>query len=341
MSDPVNGLPHIAVIVSNYNCRECLDICLASLLSQDYPDFSVHFMDNASSDGSVEHVARHFPAVKLIANTCNYGFAEGYNRAIKAVDAPCIALVNSDTKALPGWLSALYRGLKESGAAIAGSKICFMEDPGRINSAGKQLTYSGIGTDIGYGMADGPRFGARRETAALCGASMLVDRAVFLALGGFDEDYFILCEDTDLCWRAWLRGWKVVYEPSSVILHRFGEAIGKRESPLRVFYSQRNAILIVVKDFGALRLCASCLVIAGYSLLKAAVFLLTFRFKSLKALLTGTFSALRLLPSTLKKRGLVQSSRAITDRELAKKGFIASFLDSVREYIRVSRVGKG
>lgn len=335
-----NRIPKIAVIVSNYNCWDCLKDCLGSLAAQDYPDYRVFLMDNASTDGSVEFASKAFPQVTIIANHINYGFAGGYNRAVHDVDAEFIAIINSDTIAAKDWLSTLYRGLIEERAAIAGSKICFMEDPRTINSAGKKLTYSGIGTDIGYGMKDGPEFNRRGEIAALCGAAMMFNRAAFLSLEGFDEDYFILCEDTDLCWRAWLSGLRVVYVPRSSVLHRFGESIGKRESPVRVFYSQRNAILIVVKDFGAARLLLSGLVISCYTLLKALLFLFSLKFKSLNALISGTGSALRLLPSTLKKRRLVQSQRVLSDAQLQRKGFILPLTESIREYVRVSGLRK-
>jgi GT2 family glycosyltransferase len=330
--------PEIAIVVSNYKCRSCLQACFDALFAQDYPRFTVYLMDNASDDGSVEFTSQSFPSVKIIAHTANYGFAKGYNLAISGIDAEYIAIVNSDTKAAPDWLSRLYDGMIAENAVMAGSKICFMENPGKINSAGNKLTYSGIGADIGYGMNDCQQFNVRQETVALCGAAMLVKREVFLELGGFDEDFFILCEDTDLCWRAWLSGYKVIYEPSSLILHQFGKAIGKRQTPLRVFYSQRNALLIVLKDFGTLRLLISLFVIADYTMFKLAVSLFTLRLRNFTALLTGTFSALTLLPRTLVKRREVQASRKVTDRELDRRGFIAPLLESVREYVRVSRI---
>lgn len=293
-------------------------------------------MDNASSDGSVAYTAARFPEVKIIAHTQNLGFAEGYNRAINSVHEELVAIINSDTAAEPHWLSGLARALSEKRAHIAGSKICFMENPRKINSAGKKLTYSGIGTDIGYGLEDTPGFDQPRETAALCGAAMIFPRAVFLSLGGFDKDFFILCEDTDLCWRAWLAGYTVTYEPASRVLHRFGQAIGKRETPVRVFYSHRNAILIVIKNFGCWRLFLCGCVIAAYSALKAFLFLITAQWKNLGALLAGTASACKMIPATIRKRAYIQSGRKISDKELERKGFIASLPESVREYLRVS-----
>lgn len=329
----------IAIIVSNYNGKRYLKDCFESLFAQTYQDCEIYLLDNASSDGSVEYTTQFFPTVKILAMEKNYGFAEGYNKAIERVDSEYIAMVNNDTKTDPRWLENLMEVFREyPDAAMAGSKIYFLEKPRILNCAGKKLTYSGTGFDIGYGLKDNERFDKRKLVGGLCGASMLVKREVFRQLGGFDTDYFLLCEDTDLCWRAWLSGYKVIYEPASVIYHRFGECIGKRESPLRIFYSQRNAILTLIKNLGALRLVISLNIVLAYTLVKLVLYALLLKKGNFVALFKGTIAVVPLLRKAMAKRYLIQKQRKIPDRFLEKNGLMASLKEALSEYLRVTKL---
>lgn len=329
----------IAIIVSNYNCQRYLKECFESLLHQTYRDFEIYLLDNASTDDSIKFTSEHFPSVKILAMDKNYGFAEGYNKAIEQVDSEYIAIVNGDTKAEPDWLKNLIRVFNENNdAAIAGSKIYFLDNPGIINSAGKKLTYSGIGFDIGFGLKDSEKFNKKKYVGAICGASMLIKKDIFQNLGGFDKDYFLLCEDTDLCWRVWLNGYKVIYDPSSVIYHKFGESIGKRETSLRIFYSQRNAIISLLKNLGLLRLIISLNITLAYTLIKLVIYTLLLKKENIKALLKGTISVIPMLKITLSKRQVIQKGRKVSDKFLQINGLLASFKEAVLEYLRVNRL---
>lgn len=329
----------VAVIVSNHNCKNCLGDCFDSLLRQTYKNFEIYLLDIASSDGSAEYASGLFPAVKIIALKTNCGFAKGYNLAVSSVKAEYIAFLNSDTKTEPLWLEKLVQSIEQNpDAAIVGSKIYFLNQPGVINSCGKKLTYSGTGFDIGYGLKNGADFDEPKEVGGLCGASLLARKTVFQELGGFDEDYFLLCEDTDLCWRAWLAGYRVIYQPLSIAGHEFGSAIGKRDTPIRIFYTQRNALTTVFKNFAGTRLVFSLVVITAYTALRTLFYLSTGQGKNLKALLAGTVAFFPQMKSTLAKRRFIQTNRKISDVFLSQKGLLASLKESIREYFRVSRL---
>ncbi len=331
-----------ACLVINFNGRRYLEECFSSLLNQSRRDFDIYLVDNSSTDGSVAFTAKNFPLIKIIANTENYGFAQGYNRAIALIDAEYIALVNADTKADPDWFENLIHVFEmDKNIAIAGSKLLFYDHPDTINSAGIKLTFAGIGYDIGFGRKDNGLSGSSRSVGAVCGAAMMVRKSVFSELGGFDPDYFLICEDTDLCWRAWLAGYKVVIEPSSHMFHKFGWKIGGRHSGMRVYYSQKNAIITAVKNLGAARLALSLAIIGGYTLLKLAVYALFLRRESLSALFRATISALIQFPRTLAKRRMIQRKRKITDHFLEREGLLDSFVKAAAEYLRVNALQRG
>jgi GT2 family glycosyltransferase len=328
----------VAVIVSNHDCREYLKDCIESLLAQTYRDFDIYLLDIGSEDGSAEYASGLFPGLKIIALKDNCGFARGYNLAISRVNAEFIAFLNSDTKTDPLWLEKLVRCIEEDPAtAVVGSKIYFLNQPGVINSCGKKLTYSGTGFDIGYGLKNGRNYEGRSDVGGLCGASMLARKKVFQELGGFDEDYFLLCEDTDFCWRAWLAGYRVVYQPLSVVSHEFGSAIGKRDTPARIFFTQRNSLITVFKNFSASRLGFSLAVITAYTALRMLFYLAAGKTNNLKALLCGTLAFLPQLKSSLKKRRDIQNSRKIPDSFFSRNKLLASLGETAQEYFRVRR----
>lgn len=326
-----------ACLVINYNGRSYLQDCFSSLLNQSRCDFDIYLIDNCSTDGSVDFAVKNFPSIKIIANARNYGFAEGYNRAIASIDAEYIALINADTKADPEWFKNLINILEtDQNIAIAGSKLLFYEHPDTINSAGMMLTLAGVSYDIGFGLKDNRANETPRYVGAICGASMMVRKSIFSELGGFDPDYFLLCEDTDLCWRAWLAGHKVALEPSSRMFHKFGGKIGARNSEMRVYYSQRNGLITAVKNLGAGRLALALGVIGGYTLFKLAVYALSLRKENLIALFRATLSALAQFPRTLVKRRFIQQKRKISDRFLEGEKLLDSFWKAAAEYLKVN-----
>ncbi|MCK9594706.1 MAG: glycosyltransferase family 2 protein [Candidatus Omnitrophica bacterium] len=331
-----------AVIVINHNGRDHLQGCFQSLAEQGYTDFQAYLLDNASTDGSRDYTASAFPGVKIIALDKNYGFAGAYNIAADKIDAEYLVFLNNDTRVAAGWLDKLVAAVEKSpDTAIAGSKILFWDAPMAINSAGQKITPAGLSFDIGFGAKDQEEFNTPKTTGSICGASLLIKKSVFRELRGFDGNYFIFCEDTDLCWRAWLAGYKTVYAPQSIVYHKFGSLMGKRDSPARIFYIQRNSILTVIKNFGAARMARSLALILCYTAIKLVLFALQYKPANIKALFKGTFAIFPLLPSTFARRRSIQKNRKIPDRLLETENLMAGFTESFAEYLRVSRLYTG
>ncbi|MBI4321366.1 MAG: glycosyltransferase [Chloroflexi bacterium] len=246
------SLPTISVIVVNYNGRDHLDACFRSLYAIAYPKEKLELIlvDNCSIDGSQEFMSAHFPGVKIIGNPANYGFARANNIGAAEAVGGYVAFLNNDARVDPSWLYELVSTLRRHpSAACAGSKILSW-DGRTVDFVGGYLNFCGFGFQMDYGKphADGA-YGEERYLLFACGASMLIDRQVFLDSGGFDEDYFAFFEDVDLGWRLWLLGHWVVFSPKSIVYHRHHGTAGEL-SPhrLRTLW-ERNSIFTIYKNY--------------------------------------------------------------------------------------------
>ena len=216
----------ISIIVINFNGRKWLKGCFESLEKLDYPEDSLEIImgDNASSDHSVEWMKQHFPKVRVVQFDKNYGFCKANNRCAEQAQGKYLAFLNNDAFVTPGWLKHLLAAIQsESDIRMAVGKILVPDlEGGRVlNGAGGIFLPTG-GIEDGWMEVDAPAYQTRRYTGFGCGAGILVERDFFISTGGFDEYFFYSCEDIDLGLRVWLHGYKVVYEPASIMYHYMG-----------------------------------------------------------------------------------------------------------------------
>lgn len=243
------GRPTATVVVLNWNGRRYLDDCFEALLAQELDGgFEPMLVDNASTDGSVEHVRRRWPDVRVVRCTANLGFAAGNNVGMRTAAGRHVVLLNTDTRVQPGWLSALV-GAAELDPRIGAvtSKLVFMADPGEIQNAGSLLLSDGSGADRGFHERDSGQYQCREEVFGACGAAVLYRREMLEDVGDFDETFFNYYEDTDLNWRMRLRGWKVLYEPAALVHHVHTGSSGEW-SPFFTFHVDRNRLFMILKN---------------------------------------------------------------------------------------------
>ena len=245
----------LSVVVVNWNSRDDLRRCLTSLRQQTYGDLEIIVVDNGSNDGSAEMVAAEFPAVRLLRESENLGFAEACNRGIDASSGPWVAMLNNDAVAEADWARALVD------AAAAAPPVCgmlqslqlFLERPGVINSTGLELARWGAGRDRGSGQPRASRFDAAifcpSAGAAAYRRTMLDE--VKTPAGYFDRDYFMYLEDFDLGWRARLAGWDAQYVAESVVFHKYKGSASRRGRSWLVVLSRTNRIRTLVKNASA------------------------------------------------------------------------------------------
>lgn len=241
--------PQASVIILNFNGMQVIDKCLEAVLAQEVDfDFEVLVVDNASDDGSVEHISHHYPAVRLIANETNLGFAAGNNVGLRSASGNCLVLLNNDTRVRPVWLKSLVE-VADSDPKIGAvtAKVIFAEPPAHIQSAGGLLLSDGSSADRGFGEPDKGQYDQIEEVFGLCGASVLLRRQMLDQVGLFDETFFMYYEDTDLSWRMRSLGWKVVYQPKAVVEHLHATS-SQEWSRFFIFHVDRNRLFVVLKN---------------------------------------------------------------------------------------------
>jgi GT2 family glycosyltransferase len=217
----------VTVVIPNWNGLSHLEECFAALDAQAYRDFEVVFVDNDSADQSVEWVRTNYPTARVISRPDNGGFAKAVNAGVIASTSEYVALLNNDTLADSEWLSQLVDALDANACFdFAASLMLLYYEPGQVNAAGDTysiLKMSGVNRGLGKPIAKYLR--PCRVLGACAGASFY-RRSMFDDVGLFDEDFFLLHEDTDINLRALVAGKKCLYVPSAVVRHKHHGSIG-------------------------------------------------------------------------------------------------------------------
>ncbi|MCE1183846.1 MAG: glycosyltransferase [Rhodocyclales bacterium] len=212
----------VSIIVPVYNKWHLTRACLASVVQTSVGSgvtYEVILADDGSKDETV-HAAELFPGLRVVKTPKNLGFLRNCNNAATQARGRHILLLNNDTIVLPGWLESLYGTIEsDSSIAIAGSKLLYPD--GLIQEAGAALLSDGSAVNVGRGFGRFSEvFNLRREVDYITGASILIRKSFWSSVGGFDERYkMAYCEDSDLAMTARSVGMRVVYEPSSEVVH--------------------------------------------------------------------------------------------------------------------------
>lgn len=242
------------VIILNWNGKEMLRRYLPVLLHCTQ-EAIICVADNASSDGSLEMLQAEFPQVKTIRLDRNYGFAEGYNRALQTVETKYAVLLNSDVEVEDGWLSPLEEFMDEhSQCAACQPKLRSVKSRDRFEYAGAA---GGFLDRYGYPFCRGRLFerverdeGQYDDACRVMwatGAAMMVRMDDYNAVGGLDAKFFAHNEEIDLCWRLQLIGKEIWCVPQSVVFHVGGATLSKG-NPRKTYLNFRNNLLMLYKN---------------------------------------------------------------------------------------------
>ncbi|MER3403730.1 MAG: glycosyl transferase family 2 [Armatimonadota bacterium] len=228
----------LTVQIVNWNAREPLRQCLQSIYGNPPRiPYEVVVLDNHSCDGSVQMIEKEFPQVRLLVSEQNLGFSRGHNHCATVARGRYLFLLNPDTLVTPGALDRLVAFAEaHPEVGILGPKI--LNPDGSLQYScrrfpnpvaalfrntplGKLFPHNRYTRD--YLMTDWDH-NSVLEVDWVSGAAFLIRKALYEQLGGFDEQFFMYCEDMDLCYRAWQAGWKVVYIPDAIISHAIGRS---------------------------------------------------------------------------------------------------------------------
>jgi len=248
-----------SIIIVNWNGKHHLDVCLSSIFNQTYKDFNVIFVDNGSTDDSVEYVKNNFSEVNIIECKKNYGFAEGNNigirQALKNPEVKYIVTLNNDTETDKDWLKQLIEvAEKDEKIGAVSSKMLFFNQRNVIDSAGDFLLPDSLkAVTRGYKQEDKGQFEkveecfSARAGAALYSREMLEE--IYSDSDYFDSNFFAYIEDTDLSIRARLKGWKILFAPQAVVYHKVASTTKKMSYIFRRYYSGRNRLFTAIKNY--------------------------------------------------------------------------------------------
>lgn len=209
-------------------------------------------VDNGSIDGTAEAIRKQFPFVKVVALPDNSGFTGGVRAGIEASHADAVILLNNDAVPEAEWLNASLAGLDNADDDVIAIGGRIVDVTGELADFVRGvMTFDGHAFQPGFRMplasADEPSNGS--EILFPCGGNMILRRKPFLELGGFDDDYFAYLEDVDFGWRAWLSGWRVLYNSDAVVRHKSAATSDRLGAYERGVLFERNALQTAIKNY--------------------------------------------------------------------------------------------
>lgn len=246
----------VSIVILNWNGKALMEKFLPSVLANSPSEWAeIVVADNGSTDDSVVMLRECFPTVRLILLDSNYGFAEGYNRALQQIDTPYSVLLNSDVEVTAGWLDAPISLLdNESSVASVQPKILAEQNKEYFEYAGAAGGYM---DKYGYPFCrgrilhvvekDNGQYDQPTDILWASGACLFIRTSVYKKEGGLDATFFAHQEEIDMCWRLCCRGYRIVCTPQSVVYHVGGATLDV-ESPRKTYLNFRNNLLMLYKN---------------------------------------------------------------------------------------------
>ena len=319
----------IAVVILNWNGTKLLEQFLPSIVKYS-PEADIYVADNASTDDSVTFVKANFPRIKIIQNESNFGFAQGYNEALKHIDTEIYALVNSDIEVTENWLKPIIETFEnEPKTAVIQPKILDFKRKDYFEYAGAA---GGFMDKYGYMFCrgrifetlekDNGQYDDNCEIFWASGACFFIRNSVYKELKGFDADFFAHQEEIDLCWRALNKGFVIRYNSKSKVYH-VGGATLQHGNPKKTFLNFRNSLLMMVKNLPKNQFISVLFIRLILDGIAGIQFLFQGKFEHLLAILKAHFSFYRLFLTNYKKRENFQSEKYYKTKSIVYLYFIS------------------
>lgn len=246
----------VAVVILNWNGKKLLEEFLPSVIHYTtHPEVDIIVADNGSTDESLDFLSNNYPQIRLIALSQNYGFADGYNRALSQVDSEYFVIMNSDVEVAQDWLMPIVEYMDANlDVSAVQPKILAQRNKDFFEYAGAT---GGFVDRLGYPFCRGRIFKSVEKDSGqydtpmdilwATGACLVIRSKDFFEVGGFDATFFAHMEEIDLCWRLNCRGRRVVCLPISKVYH-VGAATLTKESPRKTYLNFRNNLLMLYKN---------------------------------------------------------------------------------------------
>lgn len=317
------AVPLVSVIVVTYNGLPYVSRCLDAIYKTEYENMEVIVVDNGSGDGTVAALRERYgeEGLRVIALSENVGPAAARNAAASTAAGKYLALLDNDTVPDPQWLRKAVTRLEcDSTLGACQCRLMLLDDPDRFDYVGDFLgSFGFLVQEIAAGTLDVGQAQEEKFILSAKSAGMLVRSDAFRAVDGFDDDYFIYVEETDLGIRLWLAGYKVIYIPGSVVYHEFGTSaviLGERQNFLAAFHGPKNYVRTLLKTLGPGSLARILPIHVSLWLGYAMLHVLRRRYDSARCVIAGLWWNVRHFRETLVLRRAVQARRQLSDRRL-------------------------
>ena len=336
MSKKSLSCPSVSIIIVNFNGREFLSQCLRTLLNTDYPNYDIVVVDNASTDRSVDEIEASYSSdsrIRIIKNHRNVGHAEGCNIGATITEGQYIIFLDSDIEfEAENWLGELVKVMeKDVSIGAAQAKILLAQDKRCLDYV--CVAVDALGTwAANYGSKE-ERLKENFEILAASSGCCIIRREVFDQAGGFDADYFIYDDDTDLSLRVRLLGYRILFVSSAVVIHRGGVLRGV--SGQMLYHSSKNRLYTAIKNYELRNVWWRFFILTFFTFMVSVGFLAVKKSNESKATIRGLLSSIKDFQKTWRKRLLFQSKRRIRDFELVNKGFIRNDFQSTLQDFRI------
>ena len=253
--------PKVAAVIIHWNRCKLLEQFLPFLMASTYTNLEVYVADNASTDDTIPFLEAHYPSVKIIRLDKNYGYAGGYNEALKHVKADYYVLINNDIEVTQGWVEPVIAEVqKDSKIAACQPKLLQYHHKEKFEYAGAA---GGMMDSLGYVFCRGRIFEVDevdkhqyQDTTEIfwaSGACLFIRAEAFHEVGGFDKHFFAHMEEVDMCWRLQQRGYRVMAVPASEVYHVGGGTLSK-QSPQKTYLNFKNSLCMLFKNLPASKL---------------------------------------------------------------------------------------
>jgi GT2 family glycosyltransferase len=308
MSAADGAASKVTVAILNYDGRQMLEVVVPSVLAaRGAEQARVLVLDNGSSDDSVAYMRSTWPTVEVLEIPSNIGVAAALNRAAEAARSEFVLLLNNDVELEPDCIEALLSALlRDAHVAVAQAKLLDFTRRELLDGTGDTYSWAGIAHRRGQGEFDSGQYDEAQDVFGACGAAAMYRRSALQEVGGFDEQFFAICEDVDWSFRARLAGYGCRYVPGAVVYHIGSASLGPRVSEFTLYHNWRNQIWVITKNYPA---AALLLHLPDLLMGVAASLYVAIRHRCLGVLLRAWRDALRGLPGAREKRRVIQRDR--------------------------------
>lgn len=320
----------VAVIVLNYNGIHLIDESLGSMLKQSFKNMQLYLADDASVDDSINYVSKKYPSVKIIKGLINKGTAGISNFAVSQINEPYVVLASNDMFFDKNCIKELHKTItKIKKVGICTSVLLkhdlFPDGLYHMDNAGFDVDIFGF-IDPKY--RDQPQKNLPKkpfETFATCGGCFIIKKEIYQKLGGFDNSFWSLSDDVDLCWRTRLLGYKIYTNPNSFLLHHMSATLKKEKQGRTRYLSERNNLTMLLKNYSFISLLFIIPLYLSLELIEISFHIITGKSYLAKSVVMAIIDNIKKIRDTLNKRKIVQSTRVISDFKIFKKLYCSSF----------------